>query len=79
VCENHRVLSKLFHLVVGINALGEREVVGFTIEDHESYDSWNTLYQSLIERGLNGVKLITSDAHQGEVQAIKECFINVGW
>lgn len=79
VRENHRVLSKAFHLVGGINTLGEREVLGFSIKDHESYDSWKTLYQSLLERGLNGVKLVISDAHKGEVQAIKECFINAGW
>ena len=32
VRENHRVLSKAFHLVVGINTLGEREVLGFSLK-----------------------------------------------
>lgn len=79
VRENHRVLSKAFHLVVGINVHGEREILGFSLDDRESYDSWKTLYNSLIKRGLKGVKMITSDAHKGEVQAIKECFVGVAW
>ena len=79
VREHHRVLSKAFHLVVGVNALGEREILGFSLDNSESYDSWKTLYNSLIKRGLKGVKMITSDAHKGEVQAIKECFGGVTW
>ena len=79
VRDNHRVLSKAFHLVVGVNALGEREILGFSIDNSESYDSWKTLYNSLIKRGLKGVKMITSDAHKGEVQAIKECFGGATW
>jgi len=79
VRENHRVVSKAFHLVVGINTLGEREVLGFRIEDSECYDSWKAMYESLAQRGLKGVKLVISDAHKGEVQAVKECFAGASW
>lgn len=79
VRENYRVISKAFHVVVGINALGEREVLGFSIEDSESYDSWKSIYTSLAKRGLRGIKLVISDAHKGEVQAVKECFAGASW
>ncbi len=39
VRENHRALSKAFHLVVGVNTHGEREILGFSIDNSESYDS----------------------------------------
>ena len=52
----------------------ERELLGFSISDIESYESWKSIYQSLLDRGLKGVKLIISNAHKGEAKAIKECF-----
>lgn len=77
--ENHRVLSKAFHIILGINSLGERELLSFSIQDNESYESWKHLYSELIERGLEGLKLVISDAHIGEVRAIKESFPGVSW
>ena len=79
VRENRRVVSKAFHVVLGINEDGERELLGFSISDIESYDSWKSIYQSLLDRGLDGVKLVVSDAHKGESKAIKECFTGAAW
>ena len=79
VRENRRVVSKAFHLVVGINSNGYREVLGFRIGNTESFDSWKALYEELIQRGLKGVKMVTSDAHKGEVEAIKQCFTGASW
>ncbi len=66
-------------MVLGINEDGERELLGFSISDSESYDSWKSIYQSLLDRGLEGVKLVISDAHKGEAKAIKECFTGAAW
>ena len=79
VRENQRVLSKAFHVILGINDLGERELLSFSVSDTESYDSWKQLYTSLIDRGLTGLKLVISDAHKGEVTAIRDVFGGVAW
>ena len=79
VRENKRVVSKAFHVILGVNDLGERELLTFSINDSESYDSWKSVYTELTERGLAGVKLVISDSHSGEIKAIKECFPNVAW
>ena len=79
VRENRRVVSKAFHLVVGINSNGYREVLGFRIGNTESFDSWKAIYEELIQRGLKGVKMVPSDAHKGKVEAIKQCFTGASW
>lgn len=79
VRENKRVISKAFHIVLGINEKGHRNVLGFSLHETESLESWKTLYEKLIERGLKGVKLVISDAHKGEVEAIKQCFVGASW
>ncbi|CAM3762042.1 IS256 family transposase [Erysipelothrix urinaevulpis] len=79
VRESGRVISKAFHVVLGINDIGERELLSFSVSDTESYETWKQLYLSLIDRGLKGLKLVISDAHKGEVAAIREVFVGVSW
>ena len=54
VRENRRVVSKAFHVILGVNDLGERELLSFSVSDTESYESWKQLYTSLIDRGIAG-------------------------
>lgn len=77
--ENKRVVSKALHIVLGINQEGKREVLGFRLDDTESTSSWKEIYEELIGRGLKGVKMVISDAHLGEVEAIKQCFTGASW
>ena len=79
VREDRRVLSKAFHVILGINDLGERELLSFSVSDTESYETWKGLYKNLIERDLTGLKLVISDTHKGEVAAIREVFGGVAW
>lgn len=79
VREHRRVVSKAFHIVVGINSDGERHVLGFSLNDSESYSTWSSMYTQLVQRGLSGVKMVISDAHKGEVAAIKEHFLSASW
>lgn len=79
VRENRRVVSKAFHIILGINDLGERELLNFSISENESYETWKRLYEQCLDRGLTGLKLVISDAHKGEVRAIKETFGGVSW
>lgn len=66
-------------MILGINDMGERELLNFSISDSETYETWKNLYEQLIQRGLSGLKLVISDAHKGEVRAIKESFSGVSW
>ena len=79
VRENHRVLSKSCHIAIGITEDGEREVIGFMIQNEESEDTWSIFFEYLKERGLQGTELIISDAHKGLVTAIRKSFTNASW
>lgn len=79
VRENHKVVSKACHIAIGISEEGKRRLLGFDISDGESDYSWSRFFNYLKERGLNGVKMVISDAHMGLVKAIKENFLNVSW
>ena len=79
VREDHRVLSKSCHIAIGITEDGEREVIGFMIQNEESEDTWSIFFEYLKERGLQGTELIISDAHKGLVTAIRKSFTNASW
>lgn len=79
VREEGRVVSKSCHIALGINEQGNREVLGFLIQEGESSDTWSRFFDYLKERGLQGIKLIISDAHTGLVQAISQSFTGASW
>lgn len=79
VREDHRVLSKSCHIAVGITEDGDREIIGFMIQNEESDDTWSIFFDYLKERGLQGTELIISDAHKGLVSAIRKSFTNASW
>ena len=79
VRENSRVISKAFMIAYATNTSGHREVIGFGIYKNESKDTWNDFLKSLKARGLKGVRMITSDAHEGIIHAIGKQFPRVPW
>ena len=58
---------------------GSRKVVGLGCADCESYMSWRGFLLGLRERGLSGVRLVTSDAHAGLARAIREVLAGAAW
>lgn len=58
VRDNNRVVSKSCHIAIGINADGDREMIGFMIQDGESESTWANFFDDLKNRGLKGTKLI---------------------
>jgi putative transposase len=65
------------HAVViayGVNERGTREVIGIDVVQAESRESWLGFLRSLVARGLHGVLLAVSDAHQGLRAAITAVF-----
>jgi putative transposase len=74
-----RVVSQAVVVAVGVAADGRREVLGFEVGDTESQPFWTTFLRSLKARGLDGVKLVISDAHTGLIAAIQTVFQGSSW
>jgi len=64
---------------IGVTAEGRRSVLGVSVSLSEAEVHWRGFFKSLIERGLHGIELITSDAHAGLKEARKACFPGVPW
>ena len=79
VRENSRVISKAFMIAYGTNAEGHREILGFGIYANESSATWTDFLLGLKKRGLTGLLMITSDAHEGILNAIGKVFPTVPW
>ena len=79
VREDHRVLSKSCHIALGITEEGEREILGFLLQNGESEETWTTFFEQLKSRGLSGTQLVISDAHAGLVTSIRKSFVGTSW
>jgi len=66
-------------IAIGVDAEGRRSVLGVSVSLSEAEVHWREFFKSLIERGLYGIELITSDAHAGLAEARKACFPGVPW
>jgi transposase-like protein len=64
---------------VGIDEYGRRHVLGVSVALSEHEVHWREFLQSLVKRGLHGVKLIVSDAHEGLGAARMAVFASVPW
>ncbi len=69
--EGGRIVSVAAIIAVAVNTEGKREVVGLHIGPSEAETFWSTFLKSLVRRGLRGVKLVISDAHEGLKAAIR--------
>jgi transposase-like protein len=65
-----RVVSVAVVLAIGVNADGRREVLGMDIGLSEAETFWVEFLRKLRRRGLTGVKLVVSDAHEGLKAAV---------
>jgi putative transposase len=63
----------------GVNLEGRRLILGVSVSLGEQELHWRDFLQSLVERGLNGVELIISDAHVGLQAARKAVFSGIPW
>lgn len=66
-------------IAVGVDEMGKRHVLGASVAFSEHEVHWREFLQSLVKRGLSGVQLITSDAHEGLKAACKTVFGGVPW
>ena len=76
---DHHVASTAVVTAIGCDSDGWRHVLGLSVVDTESYDSWLAFLRAIRARGVAGVKLVTSDAHEGLRRAIEEVFQGSAW
>ena len=67
-----RIVSVAVIVAVGVNGDGRREVLGMDIGPSEAETFWTGFLRKLARRGLRGVKLVVSDAHEGIKAAVSK-------
>ncbi|GMA19209.1 transposase for insertion sequence element IS1081 [Arsenicicoccus piscis] len=77
--EGGRVINAVVLLATGVNGDGHREVLGMRVATAETGPVWNEFFADLVARGLTGVRLVTSDAHAGLVEAIAANLPGASW
>lgn len=74
-----QVTSQGVLIVKGVREDGHREILAVSVADTESEATYDELFRSLKDRGLRGVRLVTSDDHRGLVNAIQRHFQGAAW
>ena len=74
-----RVRSEALVTAIGVGDDGRRRLVGLACANAESYASWRGFPRDLEGRGACDVRLVTSDAHDGLVRAIREVYPEATW
>ena len=70
VREGGRIVSVAAIIAVAVDTEGRREIVGLGLGPSEAEPFWSTFLKGLVRRGLKGVKLVISDAHEGLKHAV---------
>jgi transposase-like protein len=78
VRQNGRIVSVAVIVAVGANTDGRREVLGMEVGPSEAETFWTDFLRGLARRGLRGVKLVVSDAHEGIKAAVSKV-MNATW
>jgi putative transposase len=78
VRQSGRIVSVAVIVAVGVNSDGRREVLGMAIGPSEAEPFWTDFLRQLARRGLRGVKLVISDAHEGIKATVAKVF-NASW
>ena len=79
VREEGRIAQVSVVVATAVNVEGKREVLGIDVGTSEDGAFWLAFLRGLVARGLSGVELVTSDAHQGLRGAIATVFGGASW
>jgi putative transposase len=79
VREGGRTVNVHALIATGVNADGRREILGIDVASSEDGAGWLAFLRGLVARGLSGVQMVTSDAHQGLVTAIGATLPGAAW
>jgi transposase-like protein len=74
-----RVINQATVVAVGVTTEGDRQVLGIDVGPSEDRAFWTAFLRSLVKRGLKGVRLVISDAHEGLKQAISTVLSGSSW
>jgi transposase-like protein len=66
-------------VALGVDSDGYRDILGVSEGGREDKDSWLKFLRSLKERGLKGVRLVTSDKCLGLVESVGDVFPGASW
>jgi putative transposase len=77
--EAGRIINVAAVVATGVNADGHREILGIDVLTSEDGAGWTVFLRDLVARGLGGVELVISDAHQGLKQAIAAVLAGASW
>jgi putative transposase len=77
--EAGRIVNVACVVATGVNADGHREILGVDVLTSEDGAGWTAFLRDLVARGLGGVELVISDAHQGLKQAIAAVLPGASW
>jgi putative transposase len=78
VRQGGRIVSVAVTIAVGVNTDGRRDVLGMAIGASEAEPFWTAFLRDLVRRGLSGVKLVISDAHEG-IKAATARVLSTTW
>jgi putative transposase len=79
VREGGRIVNVAVVIATAVNANGNREVLGFDVVTTEDGAGWTAFLRGLVARGLSGVALVVSDAHEGLKGAIEAVLSGATW
>jgi putative transposase len=79
VREGGRIVNVAVVVATGVNANGNREILGMDVITTEDGAGWLAFLRSLVARGLSGVQLVISDAHEGLKAAIESVLPGAAW
>ena len=79
VREGGRIVNVAVVIATAVNANGNREVLGFDVITTEDGAGWTSFLRGLVARGLSGVALVVSDAHEGLKGAIEAVLAGATW
>lgn len=77
--DGERVVMRAALVVSGVDAVGNRQILGVRIGDTESYTTWDETFRWLKQRGLKGVQYVISDDHGGLTKAVAKHFQDASW
>ena len=77
--EAGRIVNVAVVVATAVNADGQRELVGFDLVTSEDGAGWTSFLRGLVARGLSGIELAISDAHEGLKNAIAAVFPGAAW
>jgi len=79
VRQNHRIVNMALVIAIGVSATGEREILGMALGASEEAAFWTEFLRALVRRGLQGVELVISDAHEGLKEALGAVLAGATW